>query len=204
MCLFSIDWHITTYWVHLLSPLCLKERKKIHMSIIIMITDVLMFGCEKEDRISPIGFLYLLKTWNTSYVMHWHLFLLVNVWSKRLTWMMSNNPLATITFFDQKTWARWHLSLLFAFEDQIKMCRSMWTSGKLLEILIENEKKWTSNYFWSGERISSSPTVTNDIPSLSRHKSNFQKPIQDFRCWWRSLINELYDQENGHREHIIW
>lgn len=85
---------------HILSPsvisLVSERREEFHMGIIIMITDVLIFNCEKGDKQSPIGFeIYYgnkIRFVEGRYEMHWHLASLVDVWSERSTCMMSSYP----------------------------------------------------------------------------------------------------------------
>jgi hypothetical protein len=105
--------------------------------------------------------------------------------------MSSSSPLVTIRFFRSKDMSkRWHL-----LRRNQNVCRSMWTSVKLLEILIENEKKWTSNYFWSGERISQSPTE-NVISTNSIFKTIIDIILKHifkiFFCFLQNLIMKIF------------
>jgi hypothetical protein len=99
--------------------------------------------------------------------MHWHLCFvsLVNVWSKRSTWMMS-----IVT--------RWR-QLLFSIKRHKQRCH-LKRRNVPLEVNIRKttwnfnwkwKEKWTSNYFWSGEWTSQSPTE-NDIYIVESFKVN--------------------------------
>lgn len=156
---------------HILSPSvcylpCVWNKKEFHMGIIIMIRNVLIFNCEKEDRQYRIKWKYFIRFWyidsnkkekeNLFSIINKLMscidtfFSLVNVSSKRSTCMMSSNPLATITFSDQKTSPKDDISSLSM---NMKMCRSILRSMNISKTTWnsnwKSKEKWTSNYLRS-------------------------------------------------------